>query len=271
MIIVEKTRPIITSTANQSVKCVKRVRDGKESGTILIEGARLFGEALSSGVVLTEMFLTERFFDANAELFDESDKSIPKLTFVSENVLKAMSETPSPQGVIALADRPAHHLTMFTDRLKANKKGIIVYLHNVSNPANLGAVIRTAEAAGALGIVTSDNSTDPFSPSSLRGSMGSAFRLPVIESVSIDKAAEFARQNQMLLSAVDIKGSTHHTNIDWNTPKMLIFGSEAHGLTADILEIADELVSIEMEKPVESLNLAVSCGIILFEARRQAF
>lgn len=264
------TRPIITSTANQSVKFAKRVRDGKEPDRIFIEGARLFEEALSSNVELKAIFATERYYSANTELFDGDQKIEHLLTVVSEQVLRSMAETKSPQGVICLAKRP--HSGFDDIQAIFNTKGklaVVVYLYNIANPANLGAIIRTAEAAGASGVITSDNSADAFSPASLRGSMGSAFRLPVIENVAMDSAVKFARDNQAKLASVDIKGDRGYAGVDWSTPRMLIFGSEAHGLPDDILSFSDEMLTIEMSSPVESLNLAVSAGIILFEARRQ--
>lgn len=265
------TNQIITSTTNQSVKNAKRVRDGKDRAMIFIEGSRLFEEALSSGLTFANTYVTERFYESNESSFKGGKASLPKPIMVSESVLRAMAETPSPQGVIAIANRPAFSLSDIERNLnRRGKLRVVLYLHNISNPANLGAIVRTAEAAGIAGIITSEGSADAFSPASLRGSMGSAFRLPIVEKIDMSAAFELANENQMTIASVDIKGDKSYSEADWTKPRMLVFGAEAHGLPDEILGRADEILTIEMTKPVESLNLAVSCGIILFEAKRQA-
>lgn len=264
------TRPIITSTANQSVKFAKRVREGKERELIFVEGSRLVAEALSSQIEVAEAFITPAFADANVELLDRFTALGLSLTFVADNVLKAIAETPSPQGIAVIARRPEHSLADISKRFdEKGNGGVAIYLYQIGNPANLGAIVRTAEAAGAVGVITSERSTDAFSPASLRGSMGSAFRLPMVEDISINDAANFAKNNRAKLVSVDVKGDRDYTEVGWNERRLLVFGSEAHGLPDEMLAASDEIITIPMASPVESLNLAVSAGIILFEARRQ--
>lgn len=254
----------ITSRDNEKLKFARRVRDGKEKGFIFIEGMRLCGEALASGVEVVSFFLSDAFHSSNtSELFEHVDTFV-----VSETLLDSIADTRSPQGIVLIAKRP----TCFVKSDMLNQKGslpIWIYLHEINNPANLGAVMRTAEAAGASGIFISKNSADAFSPKSLRASMGSAFRLPILERCDFEITAESARENKVRLLAVDAKGDTSHTSTDWSHPTLLIFGSEAEGLPNELIDSADEKIKIEMNESVESLNLAVSCGVILFEARRQ--
>ena len=99
--------------------------------------------------------------------------------------------------------------------------------------------------------------------------MGSAFRLPIVEKQTFDEAIEWARSQGLVTTAADISGSQSYTDIDWTTPRLIVFGSEAHGLEERELAIIDEKIIIPMENEVESLNLAVSSGIILFVAKRQ--
>jgi TrmH family RNA methyltransferase len=146
---------------------------------------------------------------------------------------------------------------------------IVVYLNKINNPSNLGAVMRTAEAAGATGIITSPGSVDAFSPKSLRASMGSAFRLPIVQNIPLIDAHHWAKENGMTCVAADISGGISYTAVDWNGPKLLVLGSEAHGLSDKDLNLIDEKIVIPMHAGVESLNLAVSAAVILFEAARQ--
>ena len=99
--------------------------------------------------------------------------------------------------------------------------------------------------------------------------MGSAFRMPIIEAIEFDEAIRWARERRLRSTAADISGSRSYTEVDWSIPRLVVFGSEAHGLNERDLDSIDEKILIPMEKEVESLNLAVSSGIILFEAKRQ--
>ena len=142
-------------------------------------------------------------------------------------------------------------------------------LHQINNPSNLGATLRTAEAVAAAGIVTTKYSTDVFSPKSLRGAMGAAFRLPLWTDADFFEVLNWSRQMNLISIAADVRAKKSYLEIDWSVPHLLIFGSEAHGLSESELTETEENLKIPMENRVESLNLAVSCGVILFEAKRQ--
>ena len=146
---------------------------------------------------------------------------------------------------------------------------MFLFLKEINNPSNLGAIVRTAEAAGAIGVIVSKGSADVFSPKALRSAMGSSFRLPVWENAEFSEVLGWAKVHDLVTVAADILGTSSYTDIDWRIPSLLIFGSEAHGLGELELAAIDKTVLIPMENGVESLNLAVSAGIILFEARRQ--
>jgi TrmH family RNA methyltransferase len=115
----------------------------------------------------------------------------------------------------------------------------------------------------------SKNSADAFSPKALRSSMGSAFRLNISTGVNFDAAVKLAVENSLLTIGADANATTSYTDVDWKRPRMLVVGSEAHGLNPEHKKTLDELVSIPMSDDVNSLNLAVSVGVILYEAKRQ--
>lgn len=258
----------ITSRDNDQIKQARRVRDGREAGKIFLEGVRLVDEAARSRVPVESVFVSSEFL-AELSADDLSAWLRPKSIFeVPEPVLESIADTNNPQGIIVIAKTPETGREKLQERA-ASTSPLVVFLHEINNPSNLGAVIRAAEGAGVVGVIVSDDSADPFSPKALRAAMGSSLRLPIWTDTSFRDAMWWAGKNGYRTVAADIKGSRSYTDIDWQIPRMLIFGSEAHGLDDELVEQIDELIVIPMEKDVESLNVAVACGVILFEARRQ--
>lgn len=260
----------ITSRDNAKIKFVRRVRDGNEPDTIFIEGVRLAEEALRSGVEISEVFVTTAFADdqRKSSLIKEIKTRGIQITEVSSGVFDSIADTENSQAVVLIAKRPGNGVAAIEENLKANAR-IALFLFEINNPANLGAVLRTAEAAGVAGVIVSSGSADPFSPKALRAAMGSSFRLPIWKGIGLDKTLEWGSENGLVSTAADINAATPYTEIDWKRPRLLIFGSEAHGLDENILGKIDELTFIPMRNGVESLNLAVSAGVIVFEAQRQ--
>lgn len=263
----------ITSRDNQNLKFARRVRDGKEEGSIFIEGRRLAEESVAAGIQPTHLFAASHFVekDGFGDLLRELDETAVQVFELTDDIFDSISDTENPQGIILLADRPvspSDDLALELEFGKA-KLPIVIYLYRINNPANLGAVARAAEAAGAVGLITSPGSADPYSAKSLRGSMGSLFRLPVWQDVTVEEAIAWCNASGFATAGTSLEGSKSYLDLDWRKPRMLMFGSEGHGIPADVSELLNELVHIPMEQSVESLNLAVSAGVILFEARRQ--
>lgn len=258
----------IKSRDNEKLKFARRVREGKEEGFIFVEGTRLCRECLQSNTEIAFGLISSGF--GEPDLFDnyDVDSTFP-LFSVSEKLLASVADTKSPQGIILIAQRPKEITVEHLFKGLAQDLPVVVYLYRINNPSNLGAVIRTAEAAGIGGVIVSENSADPFSPKSLRASMGSAFRLPVVTNTKFELVINSARTNNAKVVAVDVGGSVSHSNYDWKNRTVLVFGSEAEGLPDEIIAKAATKMKIEMKSEVESLNLAVSCGIVLFEAKRQ--
>jgi len=249
---------LITSRDNGRLMAARRVRDGRDKFRIFIEGRRLAEEALRSGTKVTECFLSEDF-DAG-DIAGSVDAPVFRMP---ERIFKTVADTDSPQGIILIAERPDSR------SVNTGELPITLFLNGVSNPSNLGAILRTAEASGVTEVMLSKGSTDPYAPKALRASMGSAFRLAVREAVSLDDAITAAREKGILAAGADIQGTVSYLETDWSMPRLLVFGSEAHGLSSEEQGMLDEMVRIPMASAVESLNLAVSAGILLFEARRQ--
>jgi TrmH family RNA methyltransferase len=150
-----------------------------------------------------------------------------------------------------------------------DQNSLLVVLHQINNPVNVGAILRTAEAAGAGGVITTRNTSDPFSPKSLRGAMGSAFRLPIWTGPDYEEMIAWCRARKIETVCADADAPLAHTDFNWTRGTALILGPESTGFTAGEMESATHVVRIPMHGAVESLNVSVAAGILLFEAARQ--
>ena len=259
----------ITSRDNSLLRQVRAVRDGKIEKQIFVEGLRLCEEALRSQLEIEAVVVSEELLrkERTAGVIQELSQASKRFASVSEKLLESISYTKTPQGIIVLAVRPEASESRLASQL--GSKPLLVVLHQINNPVNVGAILRTSEAAGAAGVIATRNTTDPFSPKSLRGAMGSAFRLPIWSGPSYVEMIDWCRQCGIATICSDVDATTSYTEIDWTGPSALILGPESTGLTPEELELADHRVSIPMKGMAESLNVAVAAGVLLFESARQ--
>ena len=259
----------ITSRDNSLLQQARAVRDGKVDDLIYVEGLRLCVEALKSKLTIEAVIASEELIrkDKAAATFAELSQASRRAGTVSEKLLESISYTKTPQGIVVLAQRPQASAQRLAASLKPSS--LLVVLHQINNPVNVGAILRTAEAAGANGIITTKNTSDPFSPKSLRGAMGSAFRLPIWRDADFAQVVDWCRQRQISLVGTDADATKKHTDYDWTRATALVLGPESTGLTAEELKATDQTVSIPMAGEVESLNVSVAAAILLYEAARQ--
>jgi TrmH family RNA methyltransferase len=259
----------ITSRDNSLLRQARAVRDGKESKLIFVEGLRLCVEALRSRLSIEALIVSEELNrkEKAVEQIAELSKVSRRVATVSEKLLESISYTKTPQGIVVLAGRPEAS----REQLEASStnNALLAVLHQINNPVNVGAILRTAEAAGATGIITTKNTSDPFSPKSLRGAMGSAFRLPVWRDADFDEVMQWCRERAINTVATGVQSDLQHTDWDWTRPSALVLGPESTGLSDNELTATDQSVRIPMHGEVESLNVSVAAGIILYEAARQ--
>ena len=259
----------ISSRDNHRMVNARKVRDGREDGRIFVEGKRLAAEALRSGIAVDECFFVSGF-DNDDLLYAAADKA--ERTFeLSAKLFDSIADTKSPQGIILIAKRPPNGREMIEHRLRAGNSTLplVLFLKEINNPANLGAILRTAEAAGVSGVIVSTGSADVYSAKATRAAMGASFRVPVWDGVTFDEGVEWAKGLGLTTIAADISADKSYADTDWTDSAMLIFGTEAHGLSVEELASVNNKILIPMADGVESLNLAVSAGIIMFEAVRQ--
>jgi len=259
----------ITSRDNFLLRRARAVRDGKVKESIFVEGLRLCEEAVSSGLKIEAVIYSEEIARKvrAAELIEKLVATSERIGSVSEKLLESISYTKTPQGIIVLAVRPMLAEEEFKARQSASP--LLVVMHGINNPVNVGAIIRTAEAAGVTGIIATTKTSDPFSPKALRGAMGSAFRLPIWTGANYSAVVSSYVRRDVRTICADIEGERVFTEIDWRGPSALIVGPESTGLSSNEISSADEAVRIPMEGSVESLNVGVAAAIVLYEAHRQ--
>lgn len=254
---------MITSTANEKVKYVRslhrRALRHREQ-RFIVEGMRLVEEMKETGPRPVSVFYTELFAarPVGRELVDAMSASGWEVLAVTDKVMRAMADTETPQGVLAVLPFP---------QLVPDESGLVVVLDGVRDPGNLGTILRSADAAGAGQVVTIKGDVDVFSPKVVRAAMGAHFRLPILCDREWDEIAALLEGRQILLA--DPIGDLPYYEVDWTRPTALVVGGEAHGPTRRARELASARVTIPMQRAAESLNVAVATSLILFEAARQ--
>jgi TrmH family RNA methyltransferase len=234
---------------------------------MLLDGVHLLSDALRAGTRLVHVVVVSNAGD-RAELdglLKELAARAVAVEAAGPRVMEALSPVDSPSAIVALAERPG------PDRAKVYGRpdALVVIAADVQDPGNLGAIVRVAEAAGASGVVSAGTSADPFGWKALRGSMGSALRLPILKRASVEEELADAKRVGCKLIATAPRGGRALFDVDLTGRTALVIGGEGGGLAPSLIASADERVTIPMQPPVESLNTAVAAGLILYEARRQ--
>ena len=253
----------ITSRQNALVRQFREVAQGSVADAMLLDGEHLIEEALASGLAIDVVAFSDRL--ATSSLVRRLNGSSTKAVIVSSTVLDAISPVPSPSGAVGIARRPRASL----DRVFTRTPQLILMLHDLQDPGNVGAIVRAAEACGATGIVCSEQTADPFGWKALRGSMGSSFRVPLATKQPIVEAIAMARNQGLRIFAAIARGGTPLPDSDLRKPAAILLGSEGGGLPARLIEDVDERLSIPMQPPVESLNVSVAAALVMYEATRQ--
>jgi TrmH family RNA methyltransferase len=256
----------IRSRTNPLLRRLRRIRadGGRADGLALLEGPKLVAEAIGAGVEIVEAAASPRGRERAAPLLDTLEGRGTRVRQVDEALLASFSPAETSQGVLALARRPRFEEASLYVGLP-----LVVVAVAIQNPGNLGALLRTAEAAGASGALLTTGCADPFSWKALRGAMGSAFRLPHLTGLTLVDALRRLQARGLPLAATATSGGTPYDRADLSQPLGLLFGSEGAGLTSEVMAQADVILTVPLAPRVESLNVGVAAGILLFEAARQ--
>ncbi len=255
----------ITSSGNERLKQARRVRDGRVPDRLFVEGLRLAEDCLRSGAVIEACFAAPPDSERAARLLRDLEQAGVPVLLTAPAALESLSATVHSQGVILLASRPQHDPETFFRQ----RHSLLLALDRVQDPGNLGTLLRTAEAAGVEGVLLLPGCADAFAPKVLRSSMGSAFRLPVLDAVSTEELVRQATAHGLQLAAAAGGGELEHFDYDWRQPTLLVLGNEANGVSEPLLAECAARLRIPMQPGVESLNVATAGAAMLFEAVRQ--
>jgi RNA methyltransferase, TrmH family len=242
------------------------VRDGRarrREQTVVVEGARVIGGALDRGAEIVTVYAGPDASRTSADVMARLRAAGVTVRDVADGVVERVASTVTPQPVIALATLATAGL----EELDAARPVLVAV--DVADPGNAGTLVRSAEAAGAAGVVFCGNSVDPYSPKVVRSSAGALFGIPVVEVDSPVQVLDALGANGRPRLATVARGGEPYDRCDLGGPVALVVGGEAHGLPAAVDDHVDGTVTIPMFGAAESLNVGVAGSVLVFEAARQ--
>ena len=263
---------MITSTSSSQVKHVmsllSKAKERKKNNEYVVEGIRMVSEVPEDSLV--KIYMSERFQNNNPEyareLLRKQGITADMIEIVADNVFDRMSQTQTPQGIMAVVRMSDTDLEGI---LSDKRNPLLLIIENLQDPGNLGTIVRMAEGAGVTGIIMSSNTVDIYNPKTIRSTMGSLYRVPVIYVDDICEAADVCKSKGVTVYAAHLKGTDNYNKKDYTNPTAFMIGNEGNGLTDKLADKADEYVRIPMQGEVESLNAAIACTILTYEAVRQ--
>ena len=255
---------MITSTSNPQVKRLlqlqKKSKARNEENVFVVEGPRMFEEVPKERLI--KVYVSETFYNKKEQ---ELHMQNTPVEILSDNVFEHVSDTKTPQGILCIVKQKEYD----QKALLQIKNPHFVVLDNLQDPGNLGTIVRTAEAAGADAVFLSKDSVDIYNPKTIRSTMGSVYRMPVVYVGDIlELLAEF-RKKGIRSYAAHLKGKHSYDRENYQSGTAILIGNEGNGLREEVSQKADNLVYIPMQGKVESLNAAVAASILMFEVSRQ--
>jgi TrmH family RNA methyltransferase len=259
-------RSFITSTSNQRLKALRRLRRRRASGLVVVDGHRQLRAALAGGAAVREVYAAPELFlgELDERLVAAAARRGAVVVELGAAAFASVSDGVRPDGLLAVVERPATDLV----RLRPGPAPLLLVAEAIERPGNLGTVIRSAVASGATALLACAGRTDPFHPETVRGSVGTVFRLPVVETTT-EVALAWLRERRVRVVVASPAGTRPYWEADLTGAVAVVVGNERHGVTSEWPAAADETVQIPMPGPADSLNVAVAAGVVLFEAARQ--
>ena len=257
---------VITSKDNEFVKHVKKLKEKKyrdQSQEFIIEGIKLVKEAIEEKANIKQIIICDNCENSGIipkDLMYEIAKY--NCVYVTENILKTMSDVNAPQGIMAIIEKNNKEKDI------DYSQDIIVALDDIQDPGNLGTILRTVDSIGLNQILVSKGTADCYNPKVVRSTMGAIFRIKIIECEDLEQTLKETQKNNFKLIVSSLQTNNSLYDIDFDK-KVIIIGNEANGVEPQIQEMADEKIKIPMLGKTESLNASVATGIILYEYVRQ--
>ena len=255
---------VITSVQNARIKHVVALQQKsslrREEGLFVVEGQREIEHCIACGYEIVEVFRGE-WLEVRGERFD-----LP-VSIVSHQVYEKMAYRGSTEGIIAVAKCKDHSLSNLSP-LTSNHSPLIIVLESVEKPGNLGAILRTAEAAHVDAVIVCDPLTDLYNPNLIRASIGGVFSVPVAVCTS-QKCITFLKEHKIRILTAQLQDSYDYYDYDMRQATAIVMGTESTGLSQQWRDAADVHIRIPMLGRLDSLNVSVSAAILMYEAVRQ--
>lgn len=262
---------IITSSQNKFIKlavALKQKKHRDELKVFVVEGVRLVEEAVESGwLIETCIYTTESLQQMRVrEIIAGLESRNCHMMQIPLTLYEKITDTKEPQGIMLIVQKYDYGLY---DVLTSGQKPFIIVLDELQDPGNVGTIIRTAVAAGCTGVLLTKGCADVFANKAVRSSMGSIFHVPIVEGLTTSEVISFATQHSIEMLATSLESSNVYFKVDFNKSLAIIFGNEGNGVNSNFLEHAQERLYIPLIGQVESLNVAASAAVILYEVVRQ--
>jgi TrmH family RNA methyltransferase len=255
---------IIQSRENALIKHIKKLKEKKyrvQQGSFLIEGFRFVEEALKSKFEVETIFISENVLNnVYTETLLNILQSKTKVYCLNSNVFKDICSTENPQGVVACVKNSECNLQ--------DRDGFYVLVDRIQDPGNMGTIIRTAHAAGALGVICTKGTVDVYNEKTLRSTMGSIFNIPIIEDNELEMVKRLKTKGfEVVVSSLETENNFFDIDLTGNL--MLCIGNEGNGISDEIYALGDKKVKIPMPGGAESLNASIAASIMIYEIVRQ--
>ena len=266
-------REIITSVQNPTIKTAARLSCRKErnaSGLFLIEGYREIKRAADRGILFQKLLICPQFFLGTNEkaLIEQICNQGVEMIVCSEQVFRKLSYRDRPDGLLTIAVQMQHSLNDFIAKLAAKKDPFLMIAEAIEKPGNLGTILRSADAAGADGVIVCDRCTDIYNPNVVRASVGTLFTIPVVEASSAETLC-WLQEQKIKVIATTPSAEKEFTHADLTGGIAIAVGTEQLGLSETWMHAADLEVRIPMHGVADSLNVATATTLLLYEAVRQ--
>ena len=257
--------PLLTSTQNPKIKnllALEKPRERRAQGLFVVEGVREIKLALEAGYSLSNIYFCEDIIsDEESHFLKDHDRL---LIPVSKEVFEKIAVRESTGGMIAVGEQKVHGLT----QLRLSKNPLLLILESVEKPGNLGAVLRTADAAGVDAVIICDPLTDFYNPNVIRSSVGCVFTNQ-LASASSEETIAWMKEKNIKLFSTYLQASAPYHETDFTNPCAIILGTEATGLSEVWVKQADATIIIPMQGKIDSMNVSTAAAVVVFEARRQ--
>lgn len=260
---------MLTSLNNPTVKQLRKLQQPKErrkQGLLLLEGTHLIEAACEANYPLQVLCYTEAWQQRYAQVYRDAIAHSERIELVSDAVLASIASTVTPDGVVATA--PRRNAWQEAASRPSDRISLGIMLETIQDPGNLGTIIRTAAAAGSDGLWLSPDSVNVENPKVLRASVGQWFRLPMA-TVDITAQTQRLKDDGVQVIATAATAELNYWNLDLRQPTVFVMGNEGAGVSESVLESASAVAKIPLTPGVESLNVAVSTALLLYEAKRQ--